>query len=222
MIADEVDGFASGMEPDLPRYFSWMLGMSAEIDAVLRGLPVPQARKYASRYGSFGHKSKVIADGDLRCSDVHVNFRENGTTLHGHNEDGDPLVPHFGYFVNATYTDGPQASFVAFHYPDQLAGNAFGWSSTGTSFSTNALFPKQFSLKAVPRSVLNRAMMDAHSPMEAVEIIRRTPGGSAYGFNLNTGHSTELLDLEVAPDSTLFLMERKKLLYVVTISLWSA
>ena len=67
----------------------------------------------------------------------------------GHNEDGDAILISTGYLLNVTTVTGGER-FLAYCYPGELCGNAFGYNyATKTVVTCNALFPKLINTSAI-------------------------------------------------------------------------
>lgn len=183
-VAEEIDGLADGI--GWPRPNSWLVNMQEEILAAVSG-----------------------PGGGEHCSDVLVNYGAgSGFRLHGHNEDGDPDVARYAFFLNATLNE---SSLFYFMYPGQIAGTSFGFrGGSGSRFlysqSENSLSPSTHGMDpqagGVPVNMLARASLFAQSPSEAIAVVAAV--NASWGMNLNflTGVDDEgAVDLEVGPGS---------------------
>lgn len=100
------------------------------------------------------------------CSDLLLQ-RSDGSVAIAHNEDGG--LDNLGAtYVVTSSVQGSAASFTAYSYPGELAGGAFGFNTLGVFFSTNAVFPKDISLKGVPRNFLQRYLLDSVNVSDAI------------------------------------------------------
>lgn len=78
-----------------------------------------------------------------------------------HNEDGAAVDVDTAYIVNAEIlsTDAkmPLESFMAFCYPGELCGNAFGFNRDKRAvYTVNSLFPKNINTKAIGKDIILR------------------------------------------------------------------
>ncbi|XP_035826864.1 uncharacterized protein LOC101856037 isoform X2 [Aplysia californica] len=136
------------------------------------------------------------------CSEVFINTPKY--KLMAHNEDADPMIKPYGYFVKACIVENKKEveNFTAFCYPGFLAGVAFNFNSHGMVFSMNGLYVNIVAESAPPRAFLNRSVIRARTVEEAKSLLRNSPFGSAYSFTVNivdVKNHKSMWSIEVGP-----------------------
>ncbi|MDM0042612.1 C45 family autoproteolytic acyltransferase/hydrolase [Variovorax sp. J22G21] len=110
-----------------------------------------------------------------------------------HNEDGDPAFA--GCCAIAAIDVEGGAAFASFVYPGSLPGHTFAVTEDGLAMAVNNL--RCLNVRpGVPRMVLTRALLEATSLDEALQVLRSTE--RAGGFHLTLAHrnAPELLSVE--------------------------
>jgi hypothetical protein len=116
-----------------------------------------------------------------RCSDVLVS-NPMGPHVWGHNEDSGPTDSGFLNLVDVTIHDkGDTIHFIAMQYVAILAGCAFGMTDT-YAMTTNAVSPNYQNFHYLPRYIVNRHGLSAHSVAEAV-MFMSVPVASGFAAN---------------------------------------
>ena len=91
----------------------------------------------------------------------------------GHNEDGSVILITTGYMINATTEEGER--YLAYCYPGELCGNAFGYNYvTKTVITCNALFPKLINTSAIGQLPLINTCLYVRTKIHKVYL--RSPG----------------------------------------------
>ncbi|XP_035686378.1 uncharacterized protein LOC118422742 [Branchiostoma floridae] len=197
-----VEGFLKVANDSFPQYVSELTGMS---DGA--GVPFIQAFLLTTRHEILLMERKRDVSS---CSDVFMDIANQRVLAH--NEDADPLIKDHAYLIHAQVSpyklpNGTQIGdweyFTAYTYPGHLPGCAFGHNLNGMVFTVNAVFPKNIQPNKQVRYMLNRAMLVARDPSEALDIITNKKGpGVASGFSVNIGYASDfskLYNIEVAP-----------------------
>lgn len=115
-----------------------------------------------------------------------------------HNEDGDPRFAG-QCAIAAVEVDGG-ASFASFVYPGSLPGHTFAVTGRGLAMTVNNLRCRDVR-PGVPRMVMTRALLEAASLDEALQLLRGT--GRAGGFHLTLAHreAPQLLSVEFSSEA---------------------
>jgi len=102
-------------------------------------------------------RSKVLID---KCSDVML--FENNVTVHGHNEDEDPLYRNQNFVLKTE-------NWTAYTYAGQLAGNAFGVNQQyGISVAINSLYSPEVNINGAGQYFVMRDLLEASSISDAI------------------------------------------------------
>lgn len=115
-----------------------------------------------------------------KCSSIAVNSKDE--MLLAHNEDADWFEKKSNFAV-VRFKIG-NSDFHSFFYPGELAGCAYGWNSAGVISTVNNLRDIEPDLAKIPRNFIARAILDAKTTDEALEIIKKTPCSSGYHYFL--------------------------------------
>lgn len=110
-----------------------------------------------------------------------------------HNEDGDPYLRERCYLVDVQPAGKP--GFVSFYYPGSLPGHTFAASRAGLVQAINNLRIRE-PAAGVPRMILARAVLDADSLDQAVQLLRDTPRASGFHHTLGCAGDPRLLSIE--------------------------
>jgi len=116
------------------------------------------------------------------CTDYHA------STAWIHNEDEGTLNNATFYYVTQHIRE-PPSNFVAFTYPGQLAGWAYGVNVHGVAQSINALFPLDVQAGGVGVQFVARDVLDSTSVDDAIK--RATGRGQASGQHFNIASRME-------------------------------
>ena len=124
----------------------------------------------------------------LQCSDILLN--NASFKGFGHNEDGWNSTMNYGYYSHYKITNGTENEFFAFQYPGTTFP-AYGVNIYGVSVSENAAFPTNVTIPARGIFFLLRAVIDAKSLSDAIDIINNyTRNGPvcSYGGSFSIGY----------------------------------
>jgi hypothetical protein len=125
-VAAELEGLALGL--GMPADMVYLLNMQDEVSQLANETAFAARQSKAHCMDYLINQAPASPAASTGASEAYA--PSSGARFHAHNEDGDTSVPRFALWLNATYTDaapGESASFFAFVYPGQLAGNAFGF-----------------------------------------------------------------------------------------------
>lgn len=112
-----------------------------------------------------------------------------------HNEDGDPFLRERCALVEVHPAGKP--GFVSFYYPGSLPGHTFAATRAGLVQAINNLRIRVPAI-GVPRMILARAVLDAASLDEALNILRGTPAASGFHHTLGCAGDERLLSVEAS------------------------
>jgi hypothetical protein len=112
-----------------------------------------------------------------------------------HNEDGDPYLRERCFLVDVQPAGKP--GFVSFYYPGSLPGHTFAANRAGLVQAINNLRIRE-PVVGVPRMILARAVLDATSVDEAVQLLRDTPRASGFHHTLGCAGDPRLLSVEAS------------------------
>jgi predicted choloylglycine hydrolase len=110
-----------------------------------------------------------------------------------HNEDGDPSFSGHCAIAECVIDGSPR--FASFLYPGSLPGHTFAVTDSGLAMTVNNLRLLQAEV-GVPRMVLTRALLDAISLTDALNIIRDTPRSGGFHLTLAHKDSKEISSVE--------------------------
>jgi hypothetical protein len=125
-----------------------------------------------------------------------IGYQGNQKMVLAHNEDGNDLERGRMYVAHVTPPSG--VSFIAFVYPGLLPGNGPGFNSRGVVQTTNYIEPRAVG-DGVPRYLIGRAILEALSLDQAVEMA--TEKGRAFSWHHNLASLPDgiLLSVETYP-----------------------
>ena len=112
-----------------------------------------------------------------------------------HNEDGDPFLGERCALVEIRPTGKP--GFVSFYYPGSLPGHTFAANRAGVVQAINNLRVRS-PVVGVPRMILARAVLDAGSLDEALQILRTVPAASGFHHTLRCAGDARLFSVEAS------------------------
>lgn len=115
------------------------------------------------------------------------------TRFIAHNEDGDPYLRERCFLVDVQPTGKP--GFISFYYPGSLPGHTFAASRAGLVQAINNLRIRE-PVAGVPRMILARAVLDASSLDQAVQLLSDTPRASGFHHTLGCAGDPRLLSIE--------------------------
>jgi hypothetical protein len=112
-----------------------------------------------------------------------------------HNEDGDPFLRERCALVEVRPAGKP--GFVSFYYPGSLPGHTFAANRAGLAQAINNLRIREPSA-GVPRMIVARAVLDAGSLDEALQILRSVPAASGFHHTLGCAGDARLFSVEAS------------------------
>ena len=112
-----------------------------------------------------------------------------------HNEDGDPYLRDRCPMVDIQSSDGP--GFVSFYYPGSLPGHTFAANRSGLVQAINNLRIRT-PAAGVPRMLIARAVLDAGSLDQALQILRGMPAASGFHHTLGCAGDARLFSVEAS------------------------
>lgn len=121
----------------------------------------------------------------------------NGGMILAHNEDGSELYHGRMLLMRATPPSG--ISFAALVYPGTIPGNGPGVNSRGIAQSTNYISMCQPVDTGIPRYFLGRAVLEAESLEQAVELATTDGRAFPWHHNLASLPDARLISLETWP-----------------------
>jgi predicted choloylglycine hydrolase len=128
------------------------------------------------------------------CSTLH--YRDRRRSWLAHNEDGHAAYARIMAVVRATPPSGVR--FVSMVYPGILTGNGPSLNSRGVVQTTNYI-GSVHSAVGLPRYVIGRAILEARSLDEAVQIATLEPRAYPYHHNLASLEDGRSLSVETVP-----------------------
>ena len=171
-IMDELRGMADGAGMDFDRLFA--MNMRAEIDA-------------------FRAQSEEENPG---CSDIHLVTDDNKYLFH--NEDASLAFEEHMYVVKVTT---PKAiRFAGLCYPGIALANGPSLNSSGIMLTNNAIEGHRYK-RGVPRTIVNRAVLETTSLKDAVKMVTHPARANSYHHNIGSVKQQRLLSVEVTPDN---------------------
>jgi predicted choloylglycine hydrolase len=171
-----------------------------ELEGIAESLDIPFMKLFA-----FNCRSEIrMLQDPPGCSTIAL--KDENHTILIHNEDGNDL--NVGRMFVARVTPPSGVTFLAFVYPGLLAGNGPGFNNRGIVQTTNYIQPRKVS-GGVPRYFICRAILEAKSLTEAVELATMKPRAFPFHHNLLSLEEGRILSVETAawPDYRYDLME---------------
>jgi Acyl-coenzyme A:6-aminopenicillanic acid acyl-transferase len=110
-----------------------------------------------------------------------------------HNEDGDPFLRERCAMVEVQPNGRP--GFVSFYYPGSLPGHTFAANRAGVTQAINNLRIRT-PAAGVPRMIIARAVLDAGSLDQALQILRGLPSASGFHHTLGCAGDLRLFSVE--------------------------
>lgn len=132
------------------------------------------------------------------CSDV-VYYKNEKEMYMAHNEDSAQMDVNGTVFVEAINGVAGGPGFTTFVYMGNTPTGAFGFNTEGIVMTLNYLGPKQPDRNGYGRVFIARAILDASSFDEAVDVASNTPMISGHNYQLGLINSNRLVNIEVAP-----------------------
>ena len=115
-----------------------------------------------------------------------------------HNEDGHNAYHQRMFVVQVTPPSG--VKFVSLVYPGTLTGNGPSLNQAGVVQTTNYISSTRPRV-GIPRYILGRAILEARSLKEAIEIATLTPRSYPYHHNLASFEEKTYASVETTPDA---------------------
>lgn len=130
------------------------------------------------------------------CSTIYWNSRNRKLLFH--NEDGHQAYRDLMFMVKATLPSG--VTVLTLTYPGFLMGNGPSLNNHGIFQTTNFISGKHCR-PGIPRYFLGRAVLEAKSLKEAIEIVTRPERAIAYHHNLGSLTENKIYSVEVTPNN---------------------
>ncbi|RVD01730.1 peptidase C45, partial [Mesorhizobium sp. M7A.F.Ca.ET.027.02.1.1] len=179
----EIEGIAAGVGQDFETVFLWNCWGDLQLPE-----DVSPATKALAATG---------------CTSLLIPGEGDGPAVIAHNEDGDVEIARRCLWAEVEPDEGP--AWSGFMYPGQLLGHTFGLNEAGLVQTVNNISAHDLQ-PGVPRQIICRAILDARSLDEAVEILRRKDRASGFHHNLGEAKTRRLLSVE-APASGCAIQE---------------
>ncbi|WP_248295109.1 C45 family peptidase [Paraburkholderia sp. UYCP14C] len=112
-----------------------------------------------------------------------------------HNEDGDPFLRERCAMVEVQPNGRP--GFVSFYYPGSLPGHTFAANRAGLTQAINNLRIRA-PAAGVPRMLVARAVLDAGSLDQALQILSGMPSASGFHHTLGCAGDARLFSVEAS------------------------
>ncbi|BFY99623.1 hypothetical protein BsWGS_02663 [Bradybaena similaris] len=200
--------FESALEvckKNFPQYVSELLGISDGAGMPFYNIFMLNISKEVQNVLADNSLQQLKATETAGCTDVLIN--SSTCKIIGHNEDCDPAIKPYGYFVCATIVDEHRnevENFTAYCYPGFLAGTSISFNKYGMVFTVDGLYTDFIVHGAPSRIFLNRSIIKARTFEEAIELIKNKNYGVAYGFTVNIADvksPTTMWSVEVCPQA---------------------
>lgn len=129
------------------------------------------------------------------CTTLFLPKTESSSAYIAHNEDGD--IEFLGKCAWVTVIPKHGNMFKSFVYPGLIAGNAISVNEKGLVQTINNI--RAFDCKAgIPRQFISRAILDADSLVEAIELLQRKDRASGYHHGLAQVGESHLFSVETS------------------------
>ncbi|MFW9991664.1 MAG: C45 family autoproteolytic acyltransferase/hydrolase [Candidatus Odinarchaeota archaeon] len=126
------------------------------------------------------------------CSTAIFRFPDHKMVCH--NEDLDPVLGKYSYFLHYKLADG--SSFLAFAYCGCIPGLSFGFNSYGIVKTCNSL-SDPYKKMGIPRILFGRSILEAKSLSEAVTRTQQhSPRSGGASYNLVSLHDDQAVNVE--------------------------
>lgn len=158
-----------------------------EIEGMAFALDIPFERLFAFQCRS---EISVLRD-PPGCSTIAL--CRDGKAILAHNEDGSDL--NIGRMFLARVTPPSGVTFLTFVYPGLMPGNGPGFNSAGVVQTTNYIQPLK-TTDGIPRYFIGRAIFEAASLDEALDLVTMTPRAFSYHHNLMSLPEGRILSVE--------------------------
>jgi predicted choloylglycine hydrolase len=127
-----------------------------------------------------------------------ITFQHEGNIWLFHNEDGNMAYGDMMFLVKVNPPSG--ISFMSLVYPGIITGNGPSLNNRGIIQTTNYIGSTESQI-GIPRYLLGRALLEAKTLDEAIDIARFEPRAYPYHHNLGSLSENKYLSLETAPGS---------------------
>jgi hypothetical protein len=180
--AGELEGMLHHARARFPRLIE-------ELEGMAEGLEIDFMNLFA-----FNCRSEIrMLQEPPGCSTLAL--RDGDRAILAHNEDGNDL--NIGRMFVARVTPPGGVTFLAFVYPGLLPGNGPGFNDRGVAQTTNYIQPRMVA-EGVPRYFISRAILEARSLDEAVELATSGPRAFPFHHNLVSLDEGRILSVETA------------------------
>ncbi|MER9197174.1 C45 family peptidase [Mesorhizobium australicum] len=173
----EIEGIAAGVGQDFETVFLWNCWGDLQLPE-----DVSPATKALAATG---------------CTSLLIPREGDGPAVIAHNEDGDAEILGACLWAEVEPDEGP--AWSGFMYPGQLLGHTFGSNEAGLVQTVNNISAHDLQ-PGVPRQIICRAILDARTLDEAVDILKRKDRASGFHHNLGEAKTRRLASVE-APAS---------------------
>jgi hypothetical protein len=174
------------VQTGFPRYW-------AEIEGLADGLQLPLDEVFMwNCRGDYVHQQSV--DG---CTTVFG--PTSGGTLIAHNEDGFPQLRGHCALLHATPESG--LAFNSFVYPGSLPGHTLAINERGLVATVNNIRPASIPV-GIPRQILARATLDAHTIDEAIHTVIRADRAGAFHHTFGQMGSARVVSVEACAEGS--------------------
>ncbi|MCD4790877.1 MAG: C45 family peptidase [Bacteroidales bacterium] len=130
------------------------------------------------------------------CSTIY--YADNNKMYLIHNEDGNEANRGNMFVVKATPPSG--ITFIVLTYPGIIMGNGPGFNDFGIIQATNYIASAKWN-NGIPRYILGRAVLEAKSINEAINICTHPERAFAYHHNLASINDKKFYSVEVTPEN---------------------
>ncbi len=158
-----------------------------EVEGMAEGLGIPFLSLFA-----YNCRSEIdMLTERSGCSTIAL--RLDDQMILAHNEDGNDLNVGRMYLAKVKPPSG--VSFLYFVYPGLIPGNAPGFNEAGIAQTTNYIQPREVA-DGIPRYFISRAILEARSLDEALDIATTEPRAFPWHHNLVSFPELRLLSVE--------------------------
>ncbi|MGX1185133.1 hypothetical protein AB7M29_002812 [Pseudomonas sp. F-14 TE3623] len=174
------------VQTEFPRYWQEIEGLAAGLQ-----LPVDEVFMWNCR-GDYVHQQSV--DG---CTTVFGPTSDG--MLIAHNEDGFPQLR--GHCALAQVKPDSGLAFSSFIYPGSLPGHTLAVNECGLVATVNNIRPTDIPA-GIPRQILGRATLDAHTLDEAIAVVTRTDRAGAFHHTFGQAGSNRVVSVEASAEGS--------------------
>jgi len=131
---------------------------------------------------------------DLGCSSIF--YKDENSMRLFHNEDGSTDYDGLMFVVQVTPPSG--VSFVSLVYPGIITGNGPSLNDSGVVQTTNYIGSTKSEI-GIPRYIIGRAILEAKTVEEAVQIVSVTPRAYPYHHHIGSMSDKKYYSVETIP-----------------------